>query len=343
MTTSQQVSPIRGAIKTSISASTDVLVAGQDFSIFITVQNPFEVPLALHRISTFLPTEFIDIDKASRELQIQEVEQQIANLEDAGQYLGLPAKTFIPSRPSFFLRIFQNLADAFRYYLLAFLGVEPDGYAGPAVARDVSGNTTETQLNIGIPFVNITQTIKKELKTHPEQEDKALLQERLENELRKYNRILKELQFPPERSKILQAGNSTARLFTIRSRRSVWFRPASYKLQIEVEYEIAGTRNVDTIEHPLQVKASLTSMVLGAILGGLGGWFTSKGASIKLDTPAIISLSVSLVLAAMTVVLFARKKDVQPLIAIEDFWGGVAIGFLAAYSGPQIFRGLFGN
>ena len=49
---------------------------------------------------------------------------------------------------------------------------------------------------------------------------------------------------------------------------------------------------------------------------------------------------VSLVLAAMTVVLFARKKDVQPLIAVEDFWGGVAMGFLAAYVGPAIFENL---
>jgi hypothetical protein len=35
----------------------------------------------------------------------------------------------------------------------------------------------------------------------------------------------------------------------------------------------------------------------------------------------------------MTVVLFHEKKDVQPSIAVEDFRGGVAIGFGVAYSG----------
>ena len=45
----------------------------------------------------------------------------------------------------------------------------------------------------------------------------------------------------------------------------------------------------------------------------------------------------------MAVVLFARKKDVQPLIAIEDFWGGIAIGFLVAYSGPQLIKNLLTN
>src|SRR5205085_1972015 len=103
--------------------------------------------------------------------------------------------------------------------------------------------------------------------------------------------------------------------FTLRSRRSVWFRPSSYRLQIEVEYEIAGFRNVDTLEHLLQVKCSLLSIVLGAFLGGAGGWFTARGSAAHLDLPGIVSLIVSLVLAAIAVVLFARKKDVQPLIA----------------------------
>jgi uncharacterized membrane protein YfcA len=110
-----------------------------------------------------------------------------------------------------------------------------------------------------------------------------------------------------------------------------------------VEYELAGVRNVDTIEHLIQIKSSLVSMIMGSILGGLGGWFTSKGSSVKFEPAAIIELFVSLVLSAMAVVLFARKKDVQPLIAIEDFWGGVAIGFLVAYSGPKIFEKLIPN
>jgi hypothetical protein len=109
------------------------------------------------------------------------------------------------------------------------------------------------------------------------------------------------------------------------------------------EYEIAGVRNVDTIEHLLQVKASLISMILGALLGGVGGWYTSKGGAIKMDISEALGLGVSLVLASMAVVLFARKKDVQPLIAVEDFWGGIAIGFLVAYSGPKFFGKLLGN
>jgi hypothetical protein len=173
--------------------------------------------------------------------------------------------------------------------------------------------------------------------------DNQALKNALSEEIDKYKDALAAAEATDSFSKTLQAGNSTTRVFTLRSRRAVWFRPATYRLHIEVEYEIAGVRNVDTIEHILQVKASLTSMVLGAVLGGLGGWFTAKGGTTKLDTPSMLGLAASLVLAAMAVVLFARKKDVQPLIAVEDFWGGVAIGFLVAYSGPKLFEKIVGS
>ena len=38
----------------------------------------------------------------------------------------------------------------------------------------------------------------------------------------------------------------------------------------------------------------------------------------------------------MLVVTFARKKDSQPIMTIEDFWGGVLVGVLAGYTGKSI-------
>ncbi len=104
-----------------------------------------------------------------------------------------------------------------------------------------------------------------------------------------------------------------------------------------------GNSGLDTIEYTLQVKSSIASMVIGALLGGFRGWFTAKGSVAKYDVPTIVSLGVSLVAAAMAVVLFARKKDIQPLIAVEDLWGGLAVGFVVAYSGPKMFERYLGN
>src|ERR1039458_2346585 len=85
------VNPIRGAIRTSVSTSTDSLVAGQEFSIFVTVQNPFEIPLTLHQISAYLPTEFFDVNERERESQLSLVDDQLAAMEEAARRMGLPA------------------------------------------------------------------------------------------------------------------------------------------------------------------------------------------------------------------------------------------------------------
>jgi hypothetical protein len=36
------------------------------------------------------------------------------------------------------------------------------------------------------------------------------------------------------------------------------------------------------------------------------------------------------------VVAFARKKDAQPFISIEDFYGGFFVGFSAGYVGKSL-------
>lgn len=40
-----------------------------------------------------------------------------------------------------------------------------------------------------------------------------------------------------------------------------------------------------------------------------------------------------ILIAAVVVVAFARKKDAQPFITVEDFYGGSFVGFVAGYVG----------
>jgi hypothetical protein len=35
------------------------------------------------------------------------------------------------------------------------------------------------------------------------------------------------------------------------------------------------------------------------------------------------------------VVAFARKRDTQPILSIEDFWGGLFIGAMTGYTGKS--------
>lgn len=340
MTTAQEVSPIRGAIRTSVSTSTEGLVAAENFSIFVTIQNPFEVPLVVHTVSAHLPTEFIDVDQRLRELQAIKLRERISEIEEAGRIVGLSPSATLPRRQSRWPSFLRGISLSFFGLTLDF---QPENPLAPAIARDLSGGTSAIEVGLSLPFIgSVTSTIKGDLNGKEDQEQiKKTWREQLQKEIDKYQNATNSLESGETISKTLQAGNSTTRVFTLRSKQGIWFKPSSYKLHIEVEYEIAGLRNVDTIEYAFQIKASLGTIIIGAIIGGIGGWLANRGEQLKNFAIADwIGLGVSLVLAAMAVVLFARKKDVQPLIAIEDFWGGIAIGFLVAYSGPQLLKNL---
>lgn len=138
----------------------------------------------------------------------------------------------------------------------------------------------------------------------------------------------------------LQPGNSIVKTFTIRTRRGIYFKPSTYRLNITIDYELNGSHNIDTIEHIINVRASLTSIIIGALIGGFAGWLVNKGQEVSFNIPNLMSLIISLLIASMAVVLLARKKEIQPIISVEDFWGGIAIGFFAAYSGPKFIEGI---
>ncbi|WP_437639183.1 hypothetical protein [Sorangium sp. So ce854] len=323
-----------------MSTSTDGLVAGQDFSIFVTVQNPFEAPLALRRVSTALPAELMDVDRQWTEQRIRQIEERLAGLQDA-------ARAFAPGGASLGARLRRAVRR-----LLRRRSRRRDAAPGaPAIARDLRGAGGEAALAALEPPAGGSAGFRVQAHAARAWDDAAGPMEPMEpsaappgllgDDAAAFRRAIRSLE-APDPPAVLQAGNSTARSFTVRSRRALWFRAASYRLLIEVEYEIDGASNLDTIEHVLKVSASLGSMIAGAVVGGVGGWFAARGGGARLDMETGVSLAASLVLVAMAVVLLARKRDVQPILAIEDFWGGVAVGFLIAYAGPSLFAGLFG-
>ncbi|WP_437309905.1 hypothetical protein [Sorangium sp. So ce388] len=318
--------PFRGAIRTSVSTSTDGLVAGHVFSLFVTVQNPFEAPLSLHRVSTTFPAELIDVDRRWTEQQVRQLEDRLARIDGA-------SRTLAPGGASPGRRL--------RRLVRRLLGPRlPGGGAAPgapSIARDLRGADGEAASAANeLPFGPAAGARRAACASQS-----AAAEGSSSDDASAFRRAIASLR-APDPPAVLQAGNSTARSFSVRSRRTLWFRTASYRLLIEVEYEIDGATNLDTIEHVLKVSASLASVICGALAGGVAGWFAARGGVARLDAEAVLSLAVSLVLVAMAAVLLARKRDAQPILAIEDFWGGVAVGFLIAYSGPSLFAGLFG-
>jgi riboflavin transporter FmnP len=57
-----------------------------------------------------------------------------------------------------------------------------------------------------------------------------------------------------------------------------------------------------------------------------------------LDISLIPQLFANLILGFVIGITLMRKKDVQPFLTVEDFWGGILLGFLVGYTGQQLFE-----
>lgn len=143
-----------------------------------------------------------------------------------------------------------------------------------------------------------------------------------------------------EHADVLQPGNSVLREFTLRTRQRTLFTPSVYCLHAQVAYQMEQRVNHDTVKTALNIKAPISALALGAIPGAVAGsllrhFKDGKGAA-DLTPESLTSLAIStlagILIGLVLVVAFARKKDAQPFLSVEDFYGGVFVGFLAGYN-----------
>jgi len=145
---------------------------------------------------------------------------------------------------------------------------------------------------------------------------------------------------------LLQHGNSALKRFTLRTWRSTLFMPAAYTLQFQVQYKIDGVLNQDTIRQEINIRAPLGAVLRGSVCGAIvGGLLHALYATQQTTTSAVDSRVIGafalqtlagVLLGGVLVVAFARKKDAQPFISIEDFYGGFFVGFSAGYVGKSL-------
>jgi uncharacterized protein (DUF2342 family) len=104
---------------------------------------------------------------------------------------------------------------------------------------------------------------------------------------------------------------------------------------------VDSEEQLDTVPFNLQIRATTTSIMSGAICGSvLGTIARSLG-----QTGATLSASalvLSAIFGAIAVIAFARKESAQTIVSIEDFWGGIIIGFLIGYLGESYFQSIVG-
>ena len=326
----------RGQLRFDVASSSAVLQAGTEFSVSVNVTNPFETPITIRSVATRLPVEFVNATDLHMEEQLSELESRIRQLlKERAPQLKLPE---VRKRQAF---------DNLRREIIRSLPVVGSLVATSQAAVDyVRASNVSAVASLDVLGPGVSPDEIKELVRIAQNDDDgegALRAKTVEILERRAERLRADLQ----KGVVLQPGNSTVQVFTLRTAKWLLFRPSSYTLHIEVEYEVDGAVQRDVVRHELVMAASMRSLIVGAALGaGVGSFNRSVLASGSIlggqeDVWRAVLLGVSnILLGVVAVVIFARKTDTQPLFTIQDFWGGVLAGFLVGYMGTTFFDSL---
>ena len=110
-----------------------------------------------------------------------------------------------------------------------------------------------------------------------------------------------------------------------------------------MQYEIDGAINHDAVKYQLNIRAPFKALIYGSVIGAIVGTllrFLNESKDGIFVPGFYLSIVAGILIGAVLVIAFARKKDAQPFITIEDFWGGFFIGFLAGYVGKSMLNSL---
>jgi hypothetical protein len=170
------------------------------------------------------------------------------------------------------------------------------------------------------------------------------------NDIKKTDDLLSQtsLEIPEEFSITLYPGDSLVKHFVLKTRRWLFFNPVSHTFQIQVRYRIDERDHIDTIPFSVDIRAPMRSSIVGAIVGSILGLIVSKNRNFGdfqdiLFKDLLLNMSRTIIFALIIIVAFARKSNVQQVVSVEDFWGGLFTGFLVGYSGDSFIQSILGE
>jgi uncharacterized iron-regulated membrane protein len=115
-----------------------------------------------------------------------------------------------------------------------------------------------------------------------------------------------------------------------------------------VTYVYNGQLHMSEFDVRVVLRPPLSANCLGAIAGSLLGAFArglqDQGPAFMLSAlglPFIASVLLTTILAIIAVIYSSRRTgEAQPIVTVEDVWGGLLVGFLLGYGGHDLFRQL---
>ena len=363
-----ETSSEQGLLDLSVELSTGDVTAGNEFAIFVLVKNPFAKPVWIQEVNVSLPSELKRVDDKELQEKIKEsrVNYQKENDERKLEQKKLQEKidgfqqqvnelnASIASNPqlnsddvSKLLRSLESNLDNLESNLRNNQGISN---------VDIMDGAEVDLLKIGSQLANVT--IKSNYKTPDSKTTKVKQVEIYEpwliSERQSQERIVKLKSSLPDNS-ALQPGSTAVYTVVLNVKRSLVFTPSKYRLQFYVNYNFARSSineikmsaekiYTNTIAHSLSIRPSVYSVLTGSLIGGIIGAVARLLQSPSFPTPQsiIVSLFLSTILGGMAVIFMARKSDAQSFVSVEDFWGGILIGFLVGYTGTSFFESIAG-
>lgn len=258
---------IRGPLRYKVETSSPQVEAGRDFSVSITITNPYDVPAVLKAVTTRLPAKFIDTAALSKELEAKEKQRELRETTRRLLAQRFPEIKSVKEEDS--KTSAKALAAALTKLTSALLpGIGQAAIAGYEVAKLVTASTLTPKPE------EIADIFK------PEEIDSAIERlEKSEDRAKTFNEIIlenlrKQLQRKEETLQpdiTLQPGNSSVHTFTLRTTQAIFFTPSAYNLHLQIEYVIDSALNQDAVEYQLSVRAPLKALIWGAVIGSVMG------------------------------------------------------------------------
>jgi len=323
---SQQFSPptmLRGDLHVRVSTSKTTVVAGQEFSVFVVVNNPFEVPIILYSVETQIPVEIVDI-----------VEKQRRRTALVKEYNSLKLKR---QKSSFSSRMIRFVVSGWE--MSRKLANEPDNRIAQAVSTsEVNSSKKSIDLSFQIESIQNSEFIGAQIDKFQTLDINidSISPQHLDSILWRFE-ASKRGAIPI----VLQPGNSVVKQFIFRTRSWLFFTPLAHKLQIQVQYGVDERDHLYTLPFDLTIQAEIKAVMTGAVIGSCIGGIARLLSDIKSNSGVIsanagfLSILLAVILSAITVVSFARKSGVQQIVSVEDFWGGLFLGFLIGFLGQE--------
>jgi hypothetical protein len=347
--TSSQPNAQLGLLDLNVDLSVPEVYSGSDFTLYLHVKNPFAQPVWIKSVKLSLPTQLSAREFSASSTNVTREEpadsdfirsligQREAEVRQMRQVLrgdGLTADARKEVR-----RQIDDLEDQIRQDITSLTG-------RLLVTVDDKSN------------LQINNALVSQLAMTVAGESSAQLNDYRGVDFKEPERVPLQGSLPP--GSALQPGSTDVWTIRLGSRRTPFFIPAKYKLQLTVIYGLEkppsnqeDNRNLysDTSSFSMQVRAALWSVILGGIVGGIVGSVARsiqsagistafKGAEVNSTIGALI---LSAILSGAAVVFSARKTEAQSFVTVEDFWGGVLIGFLIGYSGTTAFAKITGS